>query len=308
MGIDAVRGIAMWMVVVAHFALWFFTCAPERYPLSLPGQMIALPVFFFVSARMRRNLSWHHLAKRAIRFALITIIGTALLDVVRQVPIAQVLEPENLFFWFLVALIIFEATGTAILHLINRIQRTSYRLITAVALIIAVQVLFMATYRIAPELPVVPLFDLRTLWLSYALGLLCTVSPALIRLLRSIAVFIAALTVLTGACILTDTTGDRIFIIGTIASVITSCRTAEMMKSASFAAIAGRRSLGIYIIHPFLLTLIYHLVNQYLKTLVSPSWAIYAICVAGAAVVCAVIALPLHRFAMWRKKLKFARQ
>ncbi len=306
-GIDAMRGLAMWMVVVSHFALWFYTDAPERYWLSLPGQMIAMPVFFFFSARLHRNTSWHSLGKRVLRFALITIAGTALLDVARQIPLSQALEPENLFFWFFVAMIIFESIGTITMHIIKHIETTVWRYITALALIFMVQIIFITAYRSAPETPVVPLFDLRNIWLCYAMGLLCSAMPGLAQSLRNTPVFICAVIMLAGAFILTTTTGDRLFIIGTIATVIVSCRLSEWMQSILFIAIVGRQSLWVYIIHPFLLTLLYHIVNQYLTITSHHVWITYMVCMTGAAMMCPAIAYPVDRFILWRKKRTFAK-
>lgn len=303
---DAVRGVAMWMVVVSHFTLWFYTNAPERYWLSLPCQMIALPVFFFLSARMRRNTSWRAVGKRAIRFALITIAGTALLDLTLQIPFSRVLEPENLFFWFFVALIIFETSGCAIMHIIGRTEGRGRRIATASVLIILVQTIFSTAYRMTPELPVVPLPDLRNMWPCYAIGLMCTVMPELTCLLRGTPVFTVAMTVLSGAFMLTTATGDRIFILGAVGAVIVSCRISGWMRPALVMAMVGRQALWVYSLHPFLLTLIYIIINRQLSIITNHPWAIYPVCMAGAALICPAIALPIDRFAMWRKKRKFA--
>lgn len=306
-GIDAVRGQAMWMIVVSHFALWFYTRTPERYWLSLPCQMIALPIFFFLSARMHVHpVSWRKLGRRTVRFLILTIVGTTLFALALGLTLHQTLEPEYLFFWFFIALIIFEAAGAGIRHLTQSVLSQGRRVAIALILMTLTEALFFMAYRFMPSLPIIPLFDLRNLWPCYALGLLCTIAPPLAYRLRSITAFISACIILTAAFIFSNATGDKLFLIGTAGAVIASCRLSEWMQHARVCAAVGRQALWVYIVHPFALILLYHIAGQPLETLTATPWAVYAVCIAGAAILSAVIGWTVNCLAMWIKKHKFA--
>lgn len=306
-GIDAVRGLAMWMVVVSHFAMWFYPLSPERYWLSLPCQMVALPVFFFISARLSLlHTSWRRSGKRALRFLTITIVGTACLALARRLSLSEIIEPENLYFWFFIALIIFETIGMLIKSACRSITNVRIRFFLAIALIIPVQFFFLTANRLGWELPLIPMFDLRNLWPCYALGLLCTEFPELSRLLQSKSIFIIAMIILIAAFMFSAATGDYPFLIGTIVAATASQRATIYLQTAKLTAITGQRALSVYTIHPFLLILLHLAASHLLESLAAHPWAVYAVCICGGGLLCVAIAIPVNSFAMWRKKLKFA--
>lgn len=249
--LDTAKGLSMLIIVMGH--IYWLATQNHVNPLAGVVNLGAINIFFAISGYLafrETDITLHHYLRRAGKLLTWLLGFSALFCLIQGVEIEEMCRHHFMGYWFFAALLLCYLTTGGIEILC---RHTGWGDVVRMQLYLAVWILIWAlTINVDPEVPCLPLNDLRIYYPSYILGIILWRHATVRRYLFGLGGGVAGLGLwVWGLWAYPDLHGGLHYLggIGAVLGLLWVIRLTGIRPQA--LALLGKNSLWIYGYHYF---------------------------------------------------------